>query len=383
MRSARLSSKVVGFFLTVLGLAACQAVAGIEDRKLDPNAGKIVYTQQCHDYCDVVMDACTGTNTVYTTKDICLGVCAQLDPGDAEDTNVNTVACRQFYADEAEREPVDNCRLAGPGGGNKCGTDCEAYCQLYPAVCPADYKYKSTADCLKFCGALPNQKDFDVARDHDGDTVECRLVHTSSATLKPKDHCPHAPIFPDETWCVGRSGDEEPVAQPPTCEDYCAIQLVACTGDLAQYQSSAECLAVCGALLPGSNGDQVGNSVGCRRYHSFNSTLGPDNHCAHSGPTGDGHCGHDDADTGYMGNCDSYCTLLAAACPTEFDNEMGTAEKCMETCIELPEAPADSKYSVTNAEASTGLHCRVLHTVRAFADDAACASAIGGDQCQP
>jgi hypothetical protein len=383
MRSTKTSSKLVGFCLTVLGLAACQAVAGIEDRKLDPNAGKVVYSQQCHDYCDLVMDACTGKNTVYTTKDICLGVCSHLDPGDDEDTTVNTVACRQFYADEATREPIDNCRFAGPGGGGKCGTDCQAYCQLFPDVCPDDYKYKSTADCLKFCGALPDQKDFDVARDHGltaehgGDTIECRLVHTSSATLKPAEHCPHANIFPEEPWCIGL------LDQAPSCEDYCAIEMVACTGALAQYQTNDECLAVCEALPPGTNVDEVGNTVGCRRYHAFNSTLGPDNHCAHSGPTGDGHCGHDDADNGYLGNCDSYCTLLAKACPTEFDNELGSAEKCMEACSELEEAPADSKYSVKNAEKSTGLHCRVLYTVRAFADDAACASAMGGDQCEP
>lgn len=382
MRTAKLSSKVVGFCLTVLGLAACQAVAGIEDRTLDPNAGKPVYTQQCHDYCDVVMEACTGANTVYTTNDICLGVCAKLDPGDAEDTSENTIACRQFYADEAEREPADNCRKAGPGGGGKCGTDCEAYCQLYPAVCPDDYKYKSTADCLKFCGALVDQPTFDVARDHDGDTIECRLVHTSSATLKPKEHCAHAPIFPEEPWCIGVSGVKDPLDQPPTCEDYCSIILVACTGDLAQYQSEDECLKVCEALPRGTNKDENGNTVACRRYHAFNSTLGPANHCPHSGPTGDGHCGHDDAPKGFAANCESYCTLVAAACPAEFEAQpWGTPEACMAHCIDLPEAPFDSEYSVTKAEASTGLHCRVLHSVRAFADETACASAVGSDQC--
>jgi hypothetical protein len=374
MRRSSLSSKVVGFCLAAFCLAACQAVAGIEDRTLDPNFGKPVSTPQCQDYCATVLGACTGTNTVYTTEEICLGVCAKLDPGDAEDTNNNTIACRQYYATEAKHEPADNCPLAGPGGGGKCGTDCDAYCQLYPAVCPDDYKYKSTADCLKFCGSLLDQDTFDVARDHDGDSIECRLVHTSSATVLPKEHCPHAPIFPTEP-CIN------PPDESPSCEAYCAIELVACTGDLAQYQAQDECLAVCDALLRGSNEDQTGNSVGCRRYHSFNSSLGPDNHCSHSGPTGDGHCGHDDLDKGYRGNCDSYCTLVAAACPSEFDNEMGTAEKCMEACIDLPEAEADSKYSVTNGEDSTGLNCRILHTVRAFADPTACASAIGGDQC--
>jgi hypothetical protein len=377
MSRSSLTSKLLGFCLAALGLAACQAVAGIEDRKLDPEAGKPVYSQQCHDYCDLVTSACTGTNQVYATKDTCLGVCAQLDPGETiERADENTVACRAFYAGESVREPVDNCKYAGPGGGGKCGTDCEAYCQLYPAVCPDDYKYTSTADCLKFCGTLLDQDSFDVVRDHGGDSIECRLVHTSSATLKPKEHCEHAPIFPEEPWCINA------LDEPPTCEAYCAIELVACTGDLAQYQSEAECLAVCNALPPGTNEDETGNSVGCRRYHSFNSSLGPENHCSHSGPTGDGHCGHDDLDNGYRGNCESYCTLVAAACPTEFEQQAwNTPEKCMEACIDLPEAPADSKYSVANAEKSTGLSCRVLYSVRAFEDQTACASAVGGDQC--
>jgi hypothetical protein len=377
MSRSNLTSKVVGFFLVALALGACQAVAGIEDRTLDPDAGKRVYTQQCHDYCDLVMAVCTNEQAVYSSKDFCLGVCDNLEPGDAEDTHNNTVACRQFYAQQASAEP-DNCALAGPGGGNTCGSDCEAYCQLYENVCPDDYKYKSTADCLNFCGALPDQNTFDVARDHGGDTIECRLVHLSSATQKPLDHCKHAPLAPEKTWCIG------PLDEPPTCEAYCAIELAACKGDLAQYQSEDECLAVCEALPPGTNVDDKGNTVGCRRYHSFNATtLGPELHCAHSGPSGDGHCGHDDLDNGYTGNCDSYCTLLAAACPTEFENEQLTPETCMEQCITLPEATAEAKYSVAKAEESTGLSCRILHAVLAFADKTECASALGEDQCEP
>ncbi|MES1188089.1 MAG: hypothetical protein ABUL60_30000, partial [Myxococcales bacterium] len=212
MSRSSLTSKLLGFCLAALGLAACQAVAGIEDRTLDPEAGKPVYSQQCHDYCDLVTTACTGTNQVYATKDTCLGVCAHLDPGETiERADENTIACRAFYAGESVREPIDNCKYAGPGGGGKCGTDCEAYCQLYPEVCPDDYKYTSTADCLKFCGTLQDQDSFDVVRDHGGDSIECRLVHTSSATLKPKEHCEHAPIFPEEPWCINA------LDEPPTC----------------------------------------------------------------------------------------------------------------------------------------------------------------------
>jgi hypothetical protein len=378
MSRSSLSSKIIGFCITAAALGACQSVAGIEDRTLDPDALAPSSTPQCKEYCSVVMDACKGTNAVYTTEPICLGVCAHLDPGDDEDTSGNTIACRLYQANIAKDEPDDYCKGAGPGGNDVCGTDCEAYCQIFPQVCPGSYEYQSTEDCLKFCEALPSQPDYDVMRDHAGDTIECRLVHTSSATTKPDDHCPHAPIRPTEPWCIGKAEGA------PSCDDYCSIELAACQGELAQYESLDQCKAVCKELLPGTNDDEGGNTVACRRYHSFNSTLLPATHCSHSGPVGDGHCGHDDAKAGTTGNCEAYCRLVEAACPDEFAaSSIGSAEACMAECVGLPEAGADSKYSLVAAAESHGLSCRVLHVVRAFEDKAACASALGGDQCKP
>jgi len=326
MRAADFAKHLVGFALLGLGLGACQAIAGIEDRKLDPNASAPVNTKQCKDYCAAVMDACAGPNAVYTTEEICLGVCARLTPGDGEDVgaNTNTVTCRANYAMIAKDEPADYCKYAGPGGNGKCGTDCEAYCQIFPQVCPTEYEYKSDAECIEYCDALPKQDTYDVVRDHGGDTIECRLVHSSSATVIPADHCPHATIRPAKPWCI--SGADT----APSCDDYCTIELAACTDALAQYQSLDQCKAVCNALDPGTNSDIAGNTVGCRRYHSFNSTTQPDTHCSHSGPLGDGHCGHDDAKAGTTGNCESYCRLVAAACPDDFKaSSIGTPEKCM------------------------------------------------------
>ena len=378
MRPSDFSKHFVGFALLSLVLGACQAIAGIEDRKLDPNASAPVNSKQCKDYCTLVMDACKGNNAVYTTEEICLGVCATLDPGDGEDTTGNSVACRAYQAKNAKNEPDGYCKGAGPGGNDLCGTDCQAYCQIFPQVCPKEYEYKSADDCLEYCAALPFQRDYDVVRDHGGDTIECRLVHASSATVKPEDHCPHAVIRPTEPWCIDAAD------APPTCADYCNIERAACHDDLAQYDSNKQCLQVCAALDPGTNNDKGGNTMACRRYHSFNSATLPETHCSHSGPLGDGHCGHDDPKAGTTGNCESYCRLVEAACPDAFANSsIGTAEKCMQDCVTLPESAGDSKYSLVNAAKSHGLSCRVLHTVRAFGDKAACASALGGDQCQP
>ena len=375
--STKRASKVVGFFLSALALAACQAVAGIEDRTLDPDFDKPPIDPRCENYCTTVMKSCKGKNALYTTEKTCLAVCAKFDPGDDEDTSGNTLACRVFHLDEAVLEP-ESCVGIGPGGNGTCGTDCESYCQLYPQVCPAEYKYGSTAECVKFCETLPQKTTYDVETDHDGDSVECRLMHTSSAMLEPKTHCPHAVIPPTLPSCTGAPD------KSPSCEDYCNIEMVACDGNLAQYESMEQCLTTCGALDPGRNDDTAGNTVGCRRYHAYNSSVSPSGHCFHSGPTGDGHCGdHGRIADGHTGPCESYCALLPQACQAEFDSEFGTAEKCMEACVELPEADYDSGYTIAKAAESTGLHCRVLHTVQALTDATQCAAAIGQGDCAP
>ena len=371
-------SKASGWFLFALALGACQAVAGIEERKLDPKLLPRVDSEQCQDYCEVVMEACTGEDAVYANVDQCLGVCAALDPGDAQEPNGNTVACRADQAQNALSEPKGYCRSAGPGGNGECGTDCEAYCTVFPKICKDKYEYSTTAECLKTCNALTDQDRYNLDNDHDhkGDTIECRLVHMASASVEPATHCPHAPLRPTAPWCIG--ADDE----PPTCDQYCDIELAACSGKNAQYESREQCLAVCAALTPGVNPDTAVNTMACRRYHSFNAVTGPEMHCSHSGPTGDGHCGDTSKPAdGFSTNCESYCQLVANACPDEFESELVDAKGCMAACVELEGAAPDSHYTSTGAESREGLDCRVLYTARAFRDPEACASAVGAGDC--
>jgi hypothetical protein len=374
MRRSSLSS-LLGFSVLALALGACQAVAGIEERTLDPDVTP-ADSKQCKDYCAAVQANCIGDNAVYNTLEGCLGFCRYLKPGASVEPEPNTVACRAREASFAEREPDDHCKAAGPGGNGTCGTDCDAYCEVFPQVCPDNYAYPSQKACLKACGGLTDQDSFDLVRDHDGDTIECRLVHTVSSTEDPEAHCAHAPIPPSQPWCAGKPSDS------PTCPEYCSIVMAACDGDLAQYESPEQCLAVCEALERGANDDQTGNTVGCRRYHAFSATLAPTTHCFHAGPTGDGHCGQDDAKTGDTSNCESYCRLVEAACPDEFTDALGSASECQKACKDLPEAGADSLYSVGDAENEKGLSCRVIYAARAFEDKTACASALGGELCE-
>jgi hypothetical protein len=350
--------------LVPVALSACQVVAGIEDRKLDPEASTDAL---CNEYCDKVMAACTDEHAVYTNRAQCMGVCSKLPPGEEQEiVNENSIRCRIRLIDSALHE-ADDCRFVGPGGGDQCGSDCDAYCTVYPQVCPDDYKYGDFDNCLKNCVGLKDQSRYDLKADHEGDSIECRLVHTSSASVSPTEHCPHATIFPAEPWCIAKAETE------PTCDEYCRIERAACQGAMSQYESDEQCQAACAALPIGTNGDETGNSVGCRRYHSFNSTLLPETHCSHSGPSGDGHCGS---------NCDAYCAIAAKACPTEFGSAFADADACAKDCATLPESKGDSVYTVESAQSSKDYQCRMLHAVQALSDPTQCASALGGGDCQ-
>jgi hypothetical protein len=361
-----------GAALAVALALGCQSIAGIEDRVYE---GEPAVSPACRKYCDTVMTNCTGASQVYTTDETCLGVCALLDPGDTLEPVGNTVACRTHQATLAAMtgEPQPHCRRAGPGGDGHCGNDCESYCRLFAAACGPEVP--NQAECVEKCAALENQDRFDVVADHEGDTVECRLVHVSSATVQPEPHCGHS-RFVASQWCL------EPPSSPPDCADYCRIVMAACTGDLAQYESSGQCTDVCSALEPGRNDQRVENTVGCRKYHAYSSLLDPATHCSHAGPGGDGHCGPaTQPPSGSTGNCESYCTLLAAACPEDFDAAFADRADCIAACTGLDGAGPDSKYSV-GAEPGATLQCRLLEVARAFAEPAACAGALGGSPCQ-
>jgi hypothetical protein len=78
------SFKLFGFAAIAFALGACQAIAGIDERTLDPTLAVVnVSSKQCKDYCTTVLKNCTGTNAVYNDVDGCLGFCRYLEPGDS------------------------------------------------------------------------------------------------------------------------------------------------------------------------------------------------------------------------------------------------------------------------------------------------------------
>lgn len=365
-----MSKRILALAFALCAVAAvvgCESIAGIEDRTYDLGKDASVGpSQQCVDYCNTVMQNCTGTFALYSGMDTCLGVCARLPPGDPiEPGSGNTIACRaaQAVLARSTNEPAVHCPRAGPGGAGQCGSDCESYCILLQKSCPDEYE---VPNCVAKCAAFRDMKRFDVIADHEGDSLQCRLVHVSSATVKPVDHCPHSQFRPSQPWCVDK-GD-------PLCDDYCRIVSATCTGEFAQYENKNQCMKACAAMTVGklSDEDDKTDTLGCRIYHSYSSATSPDTHCSHSGPVGDGHCG--------TSNCPSYCAIVKAACPAQFSSQFPTAGQCETECAGLPGAGLDRKFSVTNTEETVS--CRTLHALQAFEDPTQCGAALGTtDDC--
>jgi hypothetical protein len=365
-RRARIARAFAGISLVsgVLHVAACQSLVGIVDRHYErlSDAGSAP-SAICIDYCDTVMAACLEPFAVYPSRNVCLGICRNLDEGDPTTKTGNTVACRAEQARLAKdsQEMDTYCPSAGPGGAGVCGADCDSYCTLYGKLCPDDASDK----CVQKCGVLLDDGTFDAAKNGTGDTLQCRLVHTGNATLDPGTHCPHASLAPH---------GPTPCAIPtPNCTDYCRVVMGACTGSNAVYESPQQCKSVCAALDVGTSADLEEDTLGCRTYHSYNALDLGVTHCPHAGPGGDGHCG--------MENCPPYCRLLAAACGAAFP--FTSPDACEADCLNLKGAAKDSHGTVATAKAGgDSVQCRLLHVARAFADQSECAKAISGAPCE-
>ncbi len=371
-RVARLPLLALVIGLAVSALGACQALAGIQDRTFDGPS------EQCKSYCALAQQVCVGTSALYSTLDTCYGICALLPIGDPNEPTGDTIACRtnQLTLAQSTDEPggaAEYCAHAGPATQGTCASNCASYCTLFSGACP---KEPSALDCISQCAGLTDTMSFDVNSNYYGDTLQCRLVHTSAATVDPTEHCPHAALEANGP-CLGM----DPTTTVPDCDSYCQLNLVECSGVYQVYESLAQCKAVCAALTPGTADDETGNTVACRKYHSYNAILDPMTHCPHTGPGGDGHCGSTAMpDTGSTGNCESYCGLLETACASDFHTAFPGADPdaqtaCDAACAQLQDAAPDSPYSI--AASGNNLSCRLLHVSRALLDVTECPAAEG------
>lgn len=341
----------------------CESIADIEDRHFEPG---ITGSPQCESYCNLVT-ACTGPLAAYPNRDLCILTCGVLPSGEVDKDN--SLECRTTQAESAPSEPQFYCAGAGPFGANKCGSTCDAYCTLVNAFCPTALE---DVDCPTACGALRHDGIYDFQQLTSGDTVECRVAYAVRASKDPDTWCPGA--APKSLAGPTGASCADPADGAPECADFCKLAQAACTGSNLAFESEAQCLAVCAFLDKGKNSDTVENTVGCRKYHSYNALSGPASHCPHAGPAGDGHCGT---------TCDSYCALLEKTCPSEF----ATLSNCQTECAGLPGADDDTFFKA----AATGntMRCRMTNAARAAEKtvelSAHCGAAIGaaGSQCAP
>ena len=371
-------------------LGACQSIAGIEDRSYVPSeadadggAGgdspNAPASTQCKEYCTKARDVCGGI--LYRTDEACLSTCALF-----EEIGSDGVPCRVHQLDLA-RDTGESlelyCANAGPGGNDACGSNCENYCQLFSHTCADDFK-RYSADgangdevCVSKCLGLVDTHLFDSTDqgNYFGDTLQCRLVHTTSSAVDPETHCPHADLKSNK--CLDDATAE------PDCDNFCHLELAECTvaNGYPVYESEAQCNAVCNALRPGHLSDTAENTVGCRMYHSYNALLDPKGHCSHTGPGGDGHCGSTALPkTGNTGNCESYCRLLETACKTDFDGSFADLAACEADCVKIDGAGPSVGY--TTAAAGDNVQCRLLHVARALTNSKECAAAQGAAPCK-
>ena len=161
--------------------------------------GTVTPATLCESYCTSMGEYCIGDNLQYRDWEQCVRVCSAFPEGEVGEEDQNSVACRMKYAGKARyaagTELGAYCRQAGPGGDDRCGSNCEGLCSIMMLACTekdaAPYFYKDFDDCISACAELP-QVDYyyGIA---DGNSVQCRLFHAASAAMAdPGEHCEHA-----------------------------------------------------------------------------------------------------------------------------------------------------------------------------------------------
>ena len=161
---------------------------------------------------------------------------------------------------------------------------------------------------------------------------------------------------------------EPSVAASGTCKTYCADVMSACTDANAAYATQNDCLRVCAQLPSGEA--QADNSVECRAQQALlaKNSGEPATDCPGAGPFGADVCGS---------TCQSYCTLLQAACP----DALAGITDCVTACSGLR---ADKVYDLSQLASGDSVECRLSYAVQALADpQASCnAAALKSETCR-
>lgn len=162
-----------------------------------------------------------------------------------------------------------------------------------------------------------------------------------------------------------------------SCENYCALMKVSCTGENLQYPADSNseadtdeaCMKMCALFEPGTLDDTEKNTLGCRIrvLDTFGKVDEPEL-CRSVGPVGEGLCGS---------SCEAYCKSLEALCPTLFAS---LVDDCMTFCGDIANCGG---YVADSARDDNSLQCRVFHLTSASIDATThCPHAIGVGHCE-
>ena len=147
---------------------------------------------------------------------------------------------------------------------------CAGYCTANTATCTgANSQWGSMQNCLDTC----SHWSMGAMGDTSGDSLGCRIYHTTAAESQPSVHCPHS----------GPTGGGQ--CGTSTCADFCPLETAVCS--TAYPATGAQS---CATLCPGftstgqsySSADTSGNTIECRFYHLTAAATDPTTHCPHT-----------------------------------------------------------------------------------------------------
>ncbi len=198
---------------------------------------------------------------------------------------------------------------------------------------------------------------------------------SSDAGVVRRDAAPVDPTEPGPQLDAG-------IGPPPSCEKYCDLVMMNCTGDSAQYASTDECLAFCKHLpleLPTREADEKeAASVACRQYWADGpARTSPETYCLAAGPFGGNACGN---------RCTAFCSVVLSACsPDSGVVAYASQPECASACTGFSYRDAGTDgggEGPGGPEAGDSLNCRLYWLRAATMDPAKCvALAPHSDVC--
>jgi len=178
------------------GLAACNAVLGIEPAVLEPSSETPTGEVSCKNYCALMEQHCTGANKQFISTSACVAFCEKMNVGSEGDRMGDSLACRQSFASAAgASESKFNCDNAGPVGSEQCvKAPCVTYCSFNRKLC-GPRAYDADKDCIAACAVWPFRQ-VALGEEQDRDSLDCRLYHLQVAVASGQQadldlHCPH------------------------------------------------------------------------------------------------------------------------------------------------------------------------------------------------